>query len=57
MALWRYVMVYPDGRRESNVLSAGNRVGAMERSQRNAAAKGATLVAEPILVGSPDDVL
>lgn len=51
MALWRYAMTYPDGRREENVLVAGNRVAALERAQRNAAAKGATLTEEPVIAG------
>ena len=50
MALWRYVMESPDGARESNVLAAGNREAALARAERNAAARGATLVEGPTLV-------
>lgn len=52
MALWRYVMEYPDGKREPNVLAAGNLTAAQERAERNAAAKGAHLVEGPALVDS-----
>ena len=52
MALWRYAMRLPDGSREENVLAAGNRVAALERAQRNAAAKGARLVEEPTVTDS-----
>lgn len=47
MALWRYTMEHPDGRREENVLAAGNATAARERAERNAAARGARLVAGP----------
>ncbi|HVM44987.1 MAG TPA: hypothetical protein VM582_03540 [Candidatus Thermoplasmatota archaeon] len=50
MALWRYAMRLPDGTREENVLAAGNRSAALERAERNAKARGATLVEEPALV-------
>lgn len=50
MALWRYELEHPDGRRESNVLAAGNRVAAEERARRNAEAQGARLVAGPEMV-------
>ena len=50
MALWRYAMRLPDGRTEENVLAAGNHSAARERAERNAAARGATLVAGPDLV-------
>lgn len=50
MALWRYVMEHPDGRRESNVLAAGNGEAARERAERNAAARGARLVEGPLVV-------
>lgn len=52
MALWRYVMEYPDGTREPNVLAAGNLVAARERAERNAAAKSARLVEGPALADS-----
>lgn len=52
MALWRYTMERPDGTREENVLAAGNRAAAEERALRNAAAKGARLVAGPVVVDS-----
>jgi hypothetical protein len=44
-------MRLPDGQREENVLVAGNRVAAMERAQRNAAAKGGKLIEEPVMIG------
>jgi len=50
MALWRYAMRLADGTREENILAAGNRTAAMERAERNAKAKGATLVEEPVVV-------
>lgn len=50
MALWRYTMETPDGQRESNVLAAGNRDAALARAERNAAARGATLVEGPTLL-------
>lgn len=50
MALWRYAMRWPDGRREENVLAAGNRSAALERAARNANAKGAEVVGGPELV-------
>lgn len=46
MALWRYTMRLPDGSEETNVLAAGNREAALQRAQRNAQARGATLVGE-----------
>ena len=52
MALWRYVMETPDGGREANVLAAGNREAATARAERNAAARGATLVEGPTLLDS-----
>lgn len=52
MALWRYTMLRSDGSREENVLAAGNLSAARERAERNAAAKGATLVEGPELVDS-----
>jgi hypothetical protein len=52
MALWRYVMETPGGEREANVLAAGNREAALARAERNAAARGATLVEGPILLDS-----
>lgn len=50
MALWRYAMQLPDGTREENLLAAGNRTAALERAERNARARGATLVAGPDVV-------
>ncbi|HEX2021969.1 MAG TPA: hypothetical protein VHH36_04605 [Candidatus Thermoplasmatota archaeon] len=50
MALWRYVIEHADGRRESNVLAAGNLTAAQERALRNAGAHGARLVDGPALV-------
>lgn len=50
MALWRYTIEHADGRRESNMLAAGNRQAAEERAQRNAAAHGARLVEGPAVV-------
>lgn len=50
MALWRYEIEHPDGRRESNVLAAGNRLAALERAQRNATAVSARLVRDPEMV-------
>lgn len=50
MALWRYVMELPDGSRESNLLAAGNRTGAVARAERNAAARGARVVEGPEVV-------
>lgn len=50
MALWRYVMLLPNGTRETNILAAGNLAAARERAQRNAAARGATLIEGPALV-------
>lgn len=44
MALWCYTMEHPDGRRETNVLAAGNETAARERAQRNAEARSARLV-------------
>ena len=52
MALWRYAMSWPDGRREENVLAAGNLTAAAERAARNARAKGAVVVDGPTLVDS-----
>lgn len=49
MALWRYAMRLPDGSREENLLAAGNRTAALERAERNARARGATLVEGPEL--------
>ncbi|HUR69039.1 MAG TPA: hypothetical protein VM370_07305 [Candidatus Thermoplasmatota archaeon] len=49
MALWKYALRHADGSREENLLAAGNRTAALERAQRNAAAKGATLIEEPTL--------
>lgn len=49
MALWRYTIERPDGARETSLLAAGNREAALERAQRNAAAKGAKLVEGPEL--------
>ena len=49
MALWRYVLERGDGRRESNVLAAGNADAALQRATRNAAAQGARLVEGPVL--------
>lgn len=46
MALWRYTLEYPDGKRVSNLLAAGNLVAARERAERNAAAHGARLVGD-----------
>lgn len=46
MALWRYTLRLADGSEETNVLAAGNRNAALERAQRNAAARGAVLVGE-----------
>lgn len=50
MALWRYTMRLPDGSREENVLAAGNRTAAAERAERNARARGATLIEGPEVV-------
>ena len=50
MALWRYVMEHEDGRREANVLAAGNRSAAVERAARNADARSARVVEGPDLV-------
>lgn len=50
MALWRYAMQLPDGTREENVLAAGNRTAALERAERNAAARGARVVEGPSVV-------
>lgn len=50
MALWRYAMRLPDGTREENVLAAGNRAAAAERAERNARARGATLIDGPDVV-------
>jgi len=50
MALWRYTMQHPDGSRESNLLAAGNRNAAVERAERNAAARGARVVEGPDVV-------
>ena len=47
MALWRYVMEHENGRREENVLAAGNRSAAVERAARNAEARGARVVEGP----------
>lgn len=52
MALWRYVMQTPEGARETNVLAAGNREAALARAERNAAARGATLLEGPTLLDS-----
>lgn len=52
MALWRYVMEHADGRTETNVLAAGNRVAALERAQRNAAARGARVIEGPDVTDS-----
>lgn len=49
MALWRYRMRLADGTEETNVLAAGNGVAARERAERNAAARGATLIDGPTL--------
>ena len=49
MALWRYRMRLADGREETNVLAAGNGVAARERAERNAAARGATILDGPTL--------
>lgn len=49
MALWRYAMQHPDGRREENVLAAGNLPAARDRAERNAAAQGARLIEGPTL--------
>lgn len=49
MALWRYTLEHPDGRRESNLLAAGNLTAARERALRNAGAVGARLVEGPEL--------
>lgn len=50
MALWRYAMQLPDGTREENLVAAGNRTAALERAERNAKARGATLVEGPDVV-------
>lgn len=50
MALWRYTMELPDGSTESNLLAAGNRNAALQRAERNAAARGARLVEGPEVV-------
>lgn len=50
MALWRYVMEHADGRREANVLAAGNQTAARERAERNATARGAKVVEGPAMV-------
>lgn len=50
MALWRYAMRLPDGTREENLLAAGNRTAAIERAERNAKARGATVVEGPEVV-------
>lgn len=50
MALWRYVLEHPDGRREPNVLAAGNLEAARARAQRNADAHGARLAEGPAMV-------
>lgn len=50
MALWRYTVEHEDGRRDSNVLAAGNGTAARERAERNARAVGARLVEGPTLV-------
>lgn len=52
MALWQYRMRLADGSEETNVLAAGNGVAARERAERNAAARGATLIDEPTLADS-----
>lgn len=52
MALWRYAMRLPDGTREENVLAAGNGTAARERALRNAAAKQAVLIEEPVVIDS-----
>lgn len=50
MALWRYVMRTPEGALEANVLAAGNREAALARAERNAAARGASVVEGPTLM-------
>ena len=52
MALWRYAMELPDGKREENVLAAGNLTAARERAERNAAARGARVVDGPTVMDS-----
>lgn len=52
MALWRYAMELPDGKREENVLAAGNLTAARERAERNAAARGARVVDGPVVMDS-----
>lgn len=52
MALWRYTVEHEDGRRETNILAAGNGQAARERAQRNAQAQNARLVDEPEVVDS-----
>lgn len=44
MALWRYTLEYPDGKRVTNLLAAGNQDAARERAERNARQNGARLV-------------
>lgn len=50
MALWRYTMRLADGTEETNVLAAGNGVAARERAERNAGARGATVIDGPTVV-------
>lgn len=47
MALWRIEMAYPDGRRVTNIIAAGNRDAALARATAAAQRHGATLVAGP----------
>jgi hypothetical protein len=52
MALWSYTIAFPDGRRESRMLAAGNQGAARERAHSHARALGAVVEGEPVAVDS-----
>ncbi|MHB8605169.1 MAG: hypothetical protein ACYDCK_07900 [Thermoplasmatota archaeon] len=49
MALWRYVLEFPDGRRETRMLAAGNLDAAKKRAERFARGNDARLAGEPVV--------